>query len=105
MSKVDTLKLRRQLLSVNGIGPETADSILLYALNKPMFVIDAYTKRILYRHRLISKKASYDDAQNLFLKNLKNDIRLFNEYHALFVKLGKEFCLKREPHCEDCPLK
>jgi endonuclease-3 related protein len=105
MSKVDTLKLRRQLLSVNGIGPETADSILLYALNKPMFVIDAYTKRILYRHRLISKKASYDDAQNLFLKNLKNDIRLFNEYHALFVRLGKEFCLKREPHCENCPLK
>lgn len=105
MSSEDPSILRRQLLSINGIGPETADSILLYALDKPVFVIDAYTKRILFRHRLIKEDASYDDAQNLFMGNLKPDAALFNEYHALLVKSGKEFCLKRSPKCEICPLK
>ncbi|MCX5702773.1 MAG: endonuclease III domain-containing protein [Candidatus Omnitrophica bacterium] len=104
LSSADTQVLRRQLLCVNGIGPETADSILLYALNRPVFVIDAYTKRILSRHRFIKENSSYEETQNLFMKNLKNDIKLYNEYHALLVKLGKEFCLKNKPKCNACPL-
>ncbi len=100
----DTVTLRRQLLSVNGIGPETADSILLYALNKPIFVIDAYTKRIFSRHSFLKAGASYEQAQNVFMGNLKPDEKLFNEYHALLVKLAKEFCLKNKPKCEICPL-
>ncbi|MFH0826882.1 MAG: endonuclease III domain-containing protein [Candidatus Omnitrophota bacterium] len=105
MSRVPGLKLRSQLLSINGIGPETADSILLYALQKPLFVIDAYTKRIMARHGFIAEDSSYQDVQNLFMQNLKKEVKLFNEYHALFVRLGKEFCLKRKPLCERCPLK
>lgn len=97
--------LRRQLLSVKGVGPETADSILLYALNKPVFVVDAYTKRILSRHRLIREDACYDTIQNLFVENLKTDVKLFNEFHALLVKLGKDFCLKNKPRCDICPLR
>jgi endonuclease-3 related protein len=105
ISQADTLVLRRQLLSVNGIGPETADSILLYSLNKPVFVIDAYTRRILSRHSLLKEGSSYEEAQDLFMQNLENDVKLFNEYHALLVKLGKEFCLKNKPKCEMCPLR
>ncbi|MCM8796071.1 MAG: endonuclease III domain-containing protein [Candidatus Omnitrophica bacterium] len=105
MAKTDTQELRRKLLKVSGIGPETADSILLYALGKPVFVIDAYTKRILLRHNLIKEDADYTKVQNLFMKNLKPDVKLFNEYHALLVRLGKDFCLKRRPRCEMCPLK
>jgi endonuclease-3 related protein len=105
MSAKATWDLRRQLLSINGIGPETADSILLYALGKPAFVIDAYTKRILLRHNLIKEDVSYAETQNLFMQNLKADVRLFNEYHALLVRLGKEICLKKKPSCEICPLK
>jgi len=97
--------LRRQLLSVNGIGPETADSILLYALHKPVFVVDSYTRRILSRHGLIRESAGYEEVQNLFMQNLKDSVKLFNEYHALLVKLGKEFCSKNKPKCEICPLK
>lgn len=104
MSLQDTFTLRRQLLSVNGIGPETADSILLYALNKPIFVIDAYTKRVFSRHRLLDSDVSYDQAQNVFMENLKLDKKLFNEYHALLVKLAKDFCLKNKPKCDICPL-
>jgi endonuclease-3 related protein len=102
---VKTQELRRQLLCVNGIGPETADSILLYALDKPMFVVDAYTKRILTRHRLIQEDASYDAVQDLFMKNLNPDGKLFNEFHALLVKLGKDICLKNKPRCDICPLR
>jgi len=105
MSCIPISSLRQQLLSVNGIGPETADSILLYALNRPVFVVDAYTKRILLRHRFTGEDASYDKTQNLFMKNLKSGVKLFNEYHALLVKLGKEFCLKNKPRCDICPLK
>ena len=105
MVSVDTSALRRQLLSVNGIGPETADSILLYAMNKPIFVIDAYTKRILKRHKFINHDASYEETQNLFMSRLKSDVKLFNEYHALLVKLAKDFCLKTKPKCNICPLK
>jgi len=97
--------LREQLLSVNGIGAETADSILLYALDKPVFVVDAYTKRMLSRHGLVNEKSEYAEVQKLFMQNLKNDVKLFNEFHALIVKLGKEFCLKRRPKCETCPLR
>ena len=97
-------ELRQQLLAVCGIGPETADSILLYALGKPIFVVDAYTKRILLRHGLIKQDAGYQDIQNLFMSNLDNDSGLFNEYHALLVRLGKDLCLKSKPRCKECPL-
>jgi len=97
-------ELREKLLGVKGIGPETADSILLYGLKKPIFVVDAYTKRILSRHEVISKKASYDEIQKLFMDHLPLDERLFNEYHALLVHLGKTVC-KKTPKCELCPLK
>lgn len=105
MSCITTSSLRQQLLSVKGIGPETADSMLLYALNRPVFVVDAYTKRILLRHHFIGQDVGYDKIQNLFMQNLKSGVKLFNEYHALLVKLGKEFCLKNKPRCEVCPLK
>lgn len=95
--------LRRKILGVNGIGPETADSILLYALNKPIFVVDAYTKRILFRHKLLNKDSDYHHIQEIFMENLKKDVRLFNEYHALLVRVGKNFC-KPKPVCRSCPL-
>lgn len=104
ISQVKLPVLREELLSIKGIGPETADSILLYALNKPVFVIDAYTKRILIRHKLLKEGASYADAQKLFMLNLRNDAELFNEYHALLVALGKNYCLKSKPKCSICPL-
>jgi len=103
MKTEDIDSLRENLLNINGIGPETADSILLYALEKPIFVIDAYTKRVLVRHKLISEKATYHEIQEIFHVALPKDTALFNEYHALFVKLGKDFC-KPEPRCENCPL-
>lgn len=105
MSQEEHGLLRKLLLSVNGIGPETADSILLYALAKPVFVVDAYTKRILSRHKLISPQADYANVQDLFTRNLSHDTKMFNEYHALLVKLGKDFCLKSKPRCHICPLK
>ncbi|MFH1441682.1 MAG: endonuclease III domain-containing protein [Candidatus Omnitrophota bacterium] len=104
MLSVDTSVLRGQLLSVHGIGPETADSILLYALNKPVFVIDAYTKRMLSRHSFVNQDVSYEQAQELFMKALRPDVKLFNEYHALLVKLAKDYCLKNKPKCDLCPL-
>jgi endonuclease-3 related protein len=96
--------LRGKLLQVKGIGPETADSILLYGLRKPIFVVDAYTKRILSRHGMISEKASYEEVQGLFMDHLSHNERLFNEYHALLVHLGKNAC-KKKPRCGICPLK
>ena len=96
--------LREKLLALNGMGPETVDSILLYAGGKPFFVVDAYTKRILLRHDLISDNASYHAIQGLFMDNLEKDVPLFNEYHALLVYVGKYFC-KKIPDCEGCPLK
>lgn len=95
--------LRIKLLAVNGIGPETADSILLYALDKPVFVVDAYTKRMLARHNLVSRHADYQTIQSIFTDNLTQDKKIFNEYHALIVRLGKELC-KAKPLCEVCPL-
>ena len=104
MSARETGILRGQLLSVNGIGPETADSILLYALGKPAFVVDAYTKRILSRHTLSKTDDPYDAVQKIFYKHLNPDAALYNEYHALLVKLAKEYCLKNKPKCQICPL-
>lgn len=104
MKLEETHILREKLLSVNGIGPETADSILLYALEKPVFVIDAYTKRVLHRHGIVSKDIAYNELQALFHDNLLTDVQLFNEYHALFVRVGKEYC-KPEPRCDICPLR
>ncbi len=104
MKRLPTTRLRRELLSVNGIGPETADSILLYALNKPVFVVDAYTRRVFSRHKFIKRDATYDDIQNFFTKNLKPGIKVFNEFHALIVQLGKTYCFKNEPDCNTCPI-
>ncbi len=105
MRLADTRVLRRELLGINGIGQESADSILLYALNKPVFVVDAYTRRILHRHHLLKGSEAYEDIQALFMSHLKKSAGLFNEYHALLVRLGKEFCLKNNPRCQVCPLK
>ncbi len=98
-----TYHLRTELLAVKGIGPETADSILLYAFDRPIFVVDAYTARIAVRHHLIEPGADYEQLQDLFQSSLPQDTRLFNEYHALLVRLGKEFC-KPKPKCPACPL-
>ncbi len=95
--------LRNELLGIHGIGEETADSILLYAGNKPVFVIDAYTRRIVSRLGLPPEGASYSAYQRLFTGDLPADARLFNEYHALLVRLGKETCRPR-PRCPDCCL-
>ena len=94
-------ELIKQLLAVNGIGPETADSIILYAAKEPIFAIDAYTKRIM--HRIGYKEQKYDELQKLFMENLSNDEKLFNEYHALLVELGKNIC-KKKPLCGKCPI-
>jgi endonuclease-3 related protein len=99
-----TRSLGEELLSVNGVGPETRDSILLYAFNRPVFVVDAYTKRIFQRHGMIKGSAEYDDVQRLFMDNLPHNEKLFNEYHALIVRLAKDHCKKR-PDCGGCPLK
>ena len=99
----DTDTLRLHLLAIHGIGPETADSILLYAGNKPVFVIDAYSRRIFGRLGLTSEKDSYPAYQALFMKNLPVNTRLFNEYHALLVQLGKKAC-RKPPFCDDCCL-
>ena len=96
--------LRDALLSVNGIGPETADSILLYAAGKSIFVVDAYTKRIFSRHKFFHSTATYDEIQHFFMNNLPRSRKLFNEYHALIVELGKNIC-KTKPKCEICPIK
>ncbi len=104
MHSCDLQYLRSRLLHVDGIGPETADSILLYALNRPIFVVDAYTKRFLIRHGIIESKADYSEIQSLFHHAIEPDPAIYNEYHALLVRLGKEFC-KPKPLCEDCPVK
>jgi endonuclease-3 related protein len=99
----ETDTLRKELLSVNGIGPETADSILLYAAHRPVFVVDAYTHRILRRHGMTDEQTDYHELQSLFTDHLPDDPSLFNEFHALIVKTGKEYC-RRKPLCHLCPL-
>ncbi|TVQ97693.1 MAG: endonuclease III domain-containing protein [Desulfovibrionales bacterium] len=101
----DTSQLRKQLLNVNGIGPETADSILLYALNRPVFVVDAYTARIAHRHGLVPEDVSYPELQEVFMSHLAPQVDFFNEYHALLVRVGKKWCRKRLPLCNECPLR
>ncbi|MCI5221709.1 MAG: endonuclease III domain-containing protein [Candidatus Electrothrix sp. AR4] len=96
--------LREQLLSVKGIGPETADSMVLYAAGQPLFVVDAYTHRILSRHEILPEEYDYFQIQELFMDNLAEDAALFNEYHALLVQVGKHFCKKTKPKCVGCPL-
>lgn len=103
VSRLSTSELREQLLGVHGVGPETADSILLYAFQRPIFVVDAYTRRVMSRHGLIHQAAGYDLLQQLFMEHLAHDASLFNEYHALLVRVGKERC-KRKPRCRGCPL-
>lgn len=93
--------LREELLAVNGIGPETADDILLYACEKPVFVVDAYTRRIFSRHGLVAPDIAYEELRAFFEQNLEPD--LFKEYHGLIVWTGKDFC-RRKPQCEGCPL-
>jgi len=103
MKNDETRTLRKELLAINGIGPETADSILLYALKKPVFVIDAYTRRIISRHDILDANVRYDEYQDFFHCELDQDVHLFNEYHALLVRVGKEYC-RSQPRCERCPL-
>jgi endonuclease III related protein len=104
MFRVPTAELRRQLLAVHGIGPETADSILLYAGNHPVFVVDAYTHRILGRHQITDGKPDYESVRSLMEANLPRDVNLYNEFHALIVNVGKNWCRKSRPRCEECPL-
>jgi len=100
---IETDYLRRELLSVHGVGGETADSIILYGVGKPIFVVDAYTRRIINRVGLAAQGSSYAAYQALFMDNLSPDTKLFQEYHALLVCLGKNVCLKR-PLCPKCCL-
>ncbi len=104
MRSVQVCRLRDTILSIAGIGPETADSILLYALEKPLFVVDAYTKRVLCSMKMVGDKTGYHETQLLFMDNLPADVALFNEFHALFVRLAKENCRKRVTLCASCPL-
>ena len=99
----DLASLRPALLRVKGIGPETADSILLYALDKPTFVVDAYTFRILSRHGLIGEACPYEELRQLFMEHLPAQVPLYQEYHALLVRLGKEWC-RPQPRCATCPV-
>ncbi len=100
-----TPDLRAALLGVYGIGPETADAIILYAAHQPIFVVDAYTRRIFARLGLARADAPYAELQALFMAHLPHDEKLFNEYHALIVALGKNLCRKTAPRCQACPLR
>jgi endonuclease-3 related protein len=104
MFRTELTELRKELLEISGIGEETADSILLYAGDRPIFVVDAYTRRVLERHGLIAANTSYGEIQRLFMVRLPTDPALFNEYHALLVAVGKTYCRKLA-HCEGCPLR
>jgi endonuclease-3 related protein len=104
MFQTDLATLREELLAVHGIGPETADSILLYAGNLPTFVVDTYTHRVLARHGWIGYEAGYDEIKDYFESSLPQDVALYNEYHALLVRVGKDYCRKTNPKCESCPL-
>jgi endonuclease-3 related protein len=103
LEQVGTEQLREELLNIKGVGPETADSILLYALNRPVVVVDAYTARIIGRHQLIEPGADYEQLREFFESNLPHDVRLYNEYHALLGRVGKEYC-RPQARCTDCPL-
>ena len=100
----NTATAREALLRVKGIGPETADSILLYAGEHPVFVVDAYTHRILSRHSMVPESCDYQTIQDLFMDNIEHDAALYNQFHALMVMTAKRFCRKRDPLCSECPL-
>ncbi|MBI4381620.1 MAG: endonuclease III domain-containing protein [candidate division NC10 bacterium] len=104
MFQTELPKLREELLAISGIGEETADSILLYAGDRPIFVVDAYTRRVIERHGLVGDPARYREIQRLFMDHLPADVTLFNEYHALLVAVGKTYC-RNTPRCETCPLR
>ncbi len=97
-------KLRQELLGVYGVGPETADSILLYSGHLPSFVVDAYTYRIFSRHGWIGFDAGYEEIKDYVEGQLPSDVPLYNEFHALLVRLGKDYCRKSNPKCAACPL-
>ena len=103
LEDTDPETLRRELLQIKGVGPETADSIVLYAFDKPVFVVDAYTCRIMGRHGLIEAGADYEQVRDFFQSYLDRSVKLFNEYHALLVRLGKEYC-RPKAKCDGCPL-
>ncbi len=100
----ETDLLRQELLAIKGVGPETADCILLYGLKRAVFVVDAYTYRIFSRHGLLPEHVEYDEMQELFTNALAEDVQLYNEYHALIVKTGNTYCKKTKPQCSKCPL-
>jgi endonuclease-3 related protein len=103
LERLSTSRFREELLGIKGIGPETADSILLYAFERPVFVVDAYTARVMTRHGLIEAGCDYEQLQQLFQSNPVEDVQMFNEYHALLVRVGKEFC-RPTARCSSCPL-
>ena len=103
LARLNTHDLRSALIAVHGIGPETADDIVLYAFNRPVFVIDAYTRRIFSRLGLIKGDESYEALRYLFEKALKSNVKTFNEYHALIVRHGKDIC-RKQPRCSACCL-
>lgn len=104
MFETPTIILRERLLEIFGIGPETADSILLYAGDHPVFPVDAYTKRLLLRHGWIDEKTKYEDIRWMFERQFSGDTRRFNEFHALIVATGKKFCRVQQPLCGECSL-
>ncbi len=105
LKDIELDELRQKLLSIKGIGYETADSIILYAFEKPSFVVDAYTARIFQRHGLIGEEVSYEELRSFFMENLPKDVELYKEYHALIVRVGKSWCGKKRQKCDGCPLK
>ena len=104
LSQRDMAAVREELLGVSGVGPETADSILCYALDMPSFVVDAYTRRILSRHGLAPEDAHYDELRDFFMDVLDPAPALYNDFHAQLVRVGNRFCKTRKPLCEECPL-
>jgi len=104
LKKMEMMKARGLVLNVNGVGKETADSILLYALDFPIFVVDAYTKRVFLRVGVVEDDVSYDELQSLFHMELLTDVEFFKDYHAQIVMLAKTYC-RKTPKCEECPLK
>ena len=96
--------LRPKVLGINGVGPETGDCILLYALDFPVFVVDAYTQRLMDRHGLAWEEIDYHGLQSIFMDALPEDVALFNEYHALIVRVGNQWCRKKAGLCDACPL-
>lgn len=97
------MKVREELLRIKGIGPETADDILLYSCGYPIFVVDAYTKRIFSRHGLLDSGLTYQQVQEIFHREVPKDVHIYKEYHGLIVWVGKDFC-KKKPKCSTCPL-